>query len=83
MGRKSEKKMDLLDLPLAERKRLCFEIRAALRERISVANNSSFDEAMAAGKSVRKRLSVKNFDDEERNTPKRTAIPFASVLKKS
>jgi hypothetical protein len=36
MNSKHGKKIDLLDLPAAERERLYFEIRTALRERVAV-----------------------------------------------
>ena len=47
-----EKKMDLLDLPVAERKRLCLEIRAALRERVSVGQIPVADDAIVADRSM-------------------------------
>ena len=47
-----EKKMDLLDLPLAERKRLCLEIRTALRERVAVGQIPIADDAIVADKSL-------------------------------
>lgn len=47
-----EKKMDLLDLPVARRKRLCLEIRAALRERVAVGQIPVADDAIVADKSM-------------------------------
>ena len=84
MNRKREKKTDLLDLPLAERKRLCFEIRAALRERVSASNGSFSDDpfALITKKSVRKSRSVDSFDDKEGDTRKHPSVLFGSGLKK-
>jgi hypothetical protein len=50
MGTKSEKKVDLLDLPIAERKRLCLEIRAALRERVAAGKIPVADDVIIANK---------------------------------
>jgi hypothetical protein len=47
-----EKKMDLLDLPVAERKRLCLEIRAALRERVAIGQIPVADDVIVADKSM-------------------------------
>jgi hypothetical protein len=45
-------KVDLLDLPVAERKRLCLEIRAALREHAAVGRIPVSDDAIVANKSL-------------------------------
>ena len=83
MKGKREKKMDLLDLPIAERKRLCFEIRAALRERVSASDSSFPDETEIAGKILRKALPIKPFNEWENNdSPKRSAVRFGSAPKK-
>ena len=50
MTPKGEKKVDLLDLPMAERKRLCLEIRAALRERVAAGKIPMSDDAIIANK---------------------------------
>jgi hypothetical protein len=52
MTRKHEEKMDLLDLPVAERKRICLEIRAALRERAALGMIPVSNDAIIADKSM-------------------------------
>jgi len=47
-----EKKVDLLDLSVAERKRLCLKIRAALRERVAVGQIPVADDVIVADKSM-------------------------------
>jgi hypothetical protein len=47
-----EKKLDLLDLPLAERRRLCLEIRVALRERVAVGQIPVADDVIVADKTM-------------------------------
>jgi len=51
MNGRSEK-VDLLDLPVAERKRLCSEIRAALRKHAAVGKIPVSDGAIVANKSL-------------------------------
>jgi hypothetical protein len=83
MKGKHEKKTDLLDLPIAERKRLCFEIRAALRERVSVSNSSFPDETKTVSKLMRESLPIKPFDECEMNAAvRRSPARFGSVPKK-
>ena len=82
MSRKRENKMDLLDLPVAERKRLCFEIRAALQERVASGKIPVSDDVIIANKSVRGSVSAKPFDDLEVNNLRRAAVKLASALKK-
>jgi hypothetical protein len=67
MGRKNEKRMDLLDLPVAERKRLCLEIHAALRERVAVGKIPVSDDAIIATKSMWDSPDLKPFDEGERD----------------
>jgi hypothetical protein len=52
MNKKQEKKMDLLDLPDAERKRFCLEIRASLRERVSIGKIPVADGVIVADKTM-------------------------------
>lgn len=52
MNKKQEKKMDLLDLPAAERKRFCLEIRAALRERVSIGKIPVAEDVIVADKTL-------------------------------
>ena len=83
MKGKHEKKTDLLDLPIAERKRLCFEIRAALRERVSVSNGSFPDETKIVSKLMGNSLPIKPFDEWEMNAAvKRSSVRFQSPPKK-
>jgi hypothetical protein len=74
--------MDLLDLPVAERKRLCFEIRAALRERVASGRLPVSDDAIIADKSVWDSASAKPFDGKKRDNLRRSTVKFASALKK-
>ena len=83
MKGKREKKIDLLDLPIAERKRLCFEIRAALRERVYASSSSFPDDMEIASRILRRALPMKASDEWERNhSPRRSAVRFSSVPKK-
>jgi hypothetical protein len=67
MKRKNERKMDLLDLPVAERKRLCLEIRSALRERIAVGKIPVSDDAIIADKSMWDSPDPKPFNEGEKD----------------
>ena len=52
MNKKQGKKMDLLDLSDAERERFCLEIRAALRERVSIGKIPVADDVIVADKAM-------------------------------
>ena len=83
MNGKREKKIDLMDLPIAERKRLCFEIRAALRERAAISSSSFPDDTEIASKIMRRSIPVKAFDEWVKDAaPKHSSVRFSSVPKK-
>ena len=69
MNGKNEKKMDLLDLPPAERKLVCLAIRAALRERVVIGKIPVRDHAVIADKSVWDSPYLKPLDEEEDPDP--------------
>jgi hypothetical protein len=83
MNGKREKRMDLLDLPVAERKRLCFEIRAALRERVAASSSSFPDDTEIASKIMRRTPQTKALNEWEKSDhPRHSAVRFTSVPKK-
>ena len=82
MGGKNEKKMDLLDLPLPERKRLCFEIRAALRERVASGKIPVSDDTIIADKSPWDYPQAKSCGERKRGNLRHSTVEFASALKK-
>jgi hypothetical protein len=83
MNGKREKKTDLLDLPVAERKRLCFEIRAALRERVAASSIPFRDDTDIASKIVRRTSQTKALNEwEESDPPRHSAVRFASLPKR-
>jgi len=72
MSKKNEKKMDLsktdlLDLPVAERKRLCSEIRAALRERVAVRKIPIADDSVISNKNMSDFPCLKPIDKAEKD----------------
>ena len=67
MKRKNEKKVDLLDLPVAERERLCLEIRSALRERVAVGKIPVSDDAIIADEHMWDSPDPKSFNEGEKN----------------
>jgi len=67
MNKKNEKKLDLMDLPITERRCLCREIRAALRERIAVGKIPVSDDTIIADKSMLDSPDVKPFNEGEGN----------------
>jgi hypothetical protein len=67
MNKKQDKKLDLLDLPDAERKRFCFEIRAALRERVSMGKIPVADDVIVADKVM--------WDSPDTKLPNENQIP--------
>jgi hypothetical protein len=83
MDEKHEKRLDLLDLPVAERKRLCFEIRAALRDRVVSGKIPVSDDTIIADKSMRDSLQAKSCDEGKRDSLRRSTVKFASALKKA
>jgi hypothetical protein len=83
MGEKHEKRLDLLDLPVAERKRLCFEIHTALRERVASGKIPVSDDTTIADKSVWDSLQAKSCDEGKRDNLRRSTVKFASALKKA
>jgi hypothetical protein len=82
MSGKREKRRDLLDLPMAKRKRLCFDIRAALHMRVAVGKIPVSDDAIIADNSMWNSLPAKPFDDGERDNLKRSTVEFAHALEK-
>ena len=68
MNRKHEKKMDLLDLPVAERKRVCLEIRAVLRELGTVAKAQVPGNTTIADRSLWDPMHARHFDEREKDT---------------
>ena len=83
MGGKREKRLNLLDLPVAERKRLCFEIRTALRERVASGKIPVSDDTMIADKSLWDSLQAKSCDERKRGNLRRSTVKFESALKKA
>jgi len=67
MNKKQDKKLDLLDLPDAERKRFCFEIRAALQERVSMGKIPVADDVIVADKAM--------WDSPDTKLPNENQIP--------
>jgi hypothetical protein len=82
MSTKNNKKMDLLDLPAAERKRLCLEIRAALRERVAVGMIPLSDNVVTAKRNMWDSSDPKHLDEEEKDSDSLRRRKLMNVLAK-